>query len=99
MATAEPAGRAAPVQLDRGIAAFVLVILTWALKRYGPIVTDGVFQLIPFMTVLGAYLLFGERLTALQWVGGCILIGAAYALLIAKRQTHIRRITDAVPAS
>lgn len=72
------------------------VLLYVALKRYGPIVTDGVFQLIPFMTVLGAYLLFGERMTALQWAGGFILIGAAYALLIAKRQTHIRRIADTV---
>lgn len=62
------------------------VLLYVVLKQYGPIVSDGVFQLIPFITVLGAYVLFGERMTPLQWVGGLILIGAAYALLLAKRE-------------
>lgn len=62
------------------------VLLYVVLKQYGPIVSDGVFQLIPFVTVLGAYILFGERMSPLQWVGGCILIGASYALLLAKRQ-------------
>ncbi len=61
------------------------VMLYVVLKQYGPIVSDGVFQLIPFVTVVGAYILFGERMTPLQWVGGCVLIGAAYALLLAKR--------------
>jgi drug/metabolite transporter (DMT)-like permease len=62
------------------------VLLYVVLKKYGPIVSDGVFQLIPFLTVVGAYLLFGEHMTALQWLGGFILIGAAYALLLAKRE-------------
>ena len=64
------------------------VLLYVVLKQYGPIVSDGVFQLIPFMTVLGAYLLFGERMTSLQWVGGLVLIGASYALLTAKQRTR-----------
>ncbi len=63
------------------------VLLYVVIKQFGPIVSDGVFQLIPFMTVVGAYLLFGERMTSLQWLGGLILIGAAYALLLAKRES------------
>ena len=64
------------------------VLLYEVLRQYGPIVSDGVFQLIPFGTVLGAYLLFGERLTALQWSGGLMLVAAAYALILAKRQAQ-----------
>lgn len=66
------------------------VLLYVVLKQYGPIVTDGVFQLIPFITVFGAYLLFGERMSGMQWAGGCVLIGAAYALLTAKREVASR---------
>ncbi len=63
------------------------VLLYVVIKRYGPIVSDGVFQLIPFVTVVGAYLLFGETMTWLQWLGGFVLIGAISALLKAKRQS------------
>lgn len=64
------------------------VLLYVVIKHYGPIVADGVFQLIPFLTVVGAYILFGERMTPMQWWGGLVLIGAAYALLLAKRAIH-----------
>jgi drug/metabolite transporter (DMT)-like permease len=62
------------------------VLLYEVLKQYGPIVSDGVFQIIPFVTVLGAHLFLGEQMTRLQWFGGLVLIGAAYALLLARRQ-------------
>lgn len=63
------------------------VLLYVVVKRYGPIVSDGVFQLIPFVTVVGAYLLFGETMTWLQWMGGFVLIAAISALLKAKQQS------------
>ena len=62
-------------------------LLYVVIKHYGPIVTDGVLQVIPFVTVVGAYLLFGEVLTGLQWFGGTLLVGGSFALLRAKRQT------------
>ena len=67
------------------------VLLYVVVKQFGPIVSDGVFQLIPFVTVVGAYILFDEAMTGLQWIGGCVLILAAYALLLAKRRSMQER--------
>lgn len=69
------------------------VLLYVVIRRYGPIVSDGVFQLIPFLSVLGASLLFGERMSGLQWTGGLVMVGAAYALLAAKREARMQELS------
>ncbi len=64
------------------------ILLYVVIRQYGPIVSDGVFQLIPFLSVVGAFILFDERMTPLQWGGGVIMVIAAYALLKAKAETR-----------
>ncbi len=60
------------------------VLLYKAIQHIGPIVTDGAFQLLPFLTAVGAMFLLGEAMTGLQWTGGVFLVAAAYALLMTK---------------
>lgn len=64
------------------------VLFYQALRALGPVVAEGSLSLIPFVTFLAAHLVFGERLTRGQWLGGLLLIGAVFALLHARRELN-----------
>jgi drug/metabolite transporter (DMT)-like permease len=42
-------------------------------------------NLIPIFGVAGAYLFLGERLTAVQWIGGTLILLAVVAVLRGQR--------------
>lgn len=60
------------------------VFLYRAIGIVGPIVTEGTFSLVPFVAAFTAMLALGERLSLLQWAGGCLLVASSYLLLRAK---------------
>ena len=62
------------------------VLLYVVIRHLGPIITDGTFQLIPFLTVLGAWLLFEERMSVMQWAGGILLVAAAYFFIMTRHE-------------
>lgn len=62
------------------------VLLFHAIHRLGPVVTEGGIMSTPFITYLGAALVLGERMTAMQWCGGLLLITGGALLVGAKRQ-------------
>jgi drug/metabolite transporter (DMT)-like permease len=57
------------------------VLMYYVLDHLGAIIEGGAEMVTPFLTFLGAALLFGERLSALQWAGGLGVI-AGCALMI-----------------
>ncbi len=62
------------------------VMLYTVIRHLGPIITDGTFQLIPFLTALGAWFFLGEHMSSLQWMGGVLLVAAAYAFLVTRHE-------------
>ncbi len=54
-----------------------------ALKGVGAIVADGVLMVSPFLTVAGSAYLLGETLSALQTVGGSLLVASGVLLVVA----------------
>ena len=63
------------------------VLMYYVLDHLGAIIESGAEMMMPFLTFGGAALLFGERLTALQWLGGLGVL-AGCALMIG---AHARR--------
>jgi drug/metabolite transporter (DMT)-like permease len=63
------------------------VLMYYVLGHLGAIIESGAEMATPFVTFIGAALLFGERLSALQWAGGLGVI-AGCALMIS---AHKRR--------
>ena len=57
-----------------------------ALARLGVALSSGVILLQPFLTSTASYFLFGERLTAAQWLSGVAAVGGAVLLLNAQRR-------------
>jgi drug/metabolite transporter (DMT)-like permease len=55
-----------------------------SIKRIGLAASANLVLANPFLAALGSYLIFGERLTAVQWVFGIILL-AGCALVISVR--------------
>ena len=54
------------------------VLMYYVLGHLGAIIESGAEMVTPFVTFLGAALLFGERLSALQWAGGLgVIAGCA----------------------
>lgn len=76
------------------------VLFYRAIHALGPIASEGGLLLIPFVTAILAFAILGERLTALQWVGGFVVVLGCLALLGAKAQlalrdeAHVAAITD-----
>jgi len=68
-----------------------------AIDRLGVAVSSGVIQLQPFIVAVGSYFLFGEILSAPQWISGAVAVGGALLMLYAQRRIHlaIRRQTAA----
>ena len=57
-----------------------------ALHRLGPIVCAGVMLATPFVTYLGAALFLGEKLTAVQFLGGVSVVAGGAVLLTTRRR-------------
>jgi drug/metabolite transporter (DMT)-like permease len=53
----------------------------FSIARLGLAVSAGVVQLQPFLVAAASFVLFGERLTALQWASGAVAICGAAAML------------------
>jgi drug/metabolite transporter (DMT)-like permease len=62
-----------------------------ALRRLGVSVSSGILQLQPIFTAAGSFLIFGERLTTLQWVSGLVGVGGAVLMLAAGSIAHARQ--------
>jgi drug/metabolite transporter (DMT)-like permease len=54
-----------------------------AIRGLGTLVSDGVLMTSPFLTAVGSAFFLGERLSALQSVGGSILAGGGVLLVMA----------------
>jgi drug/metabolite transporter (DMT)-like permease len=72
------------------------VLYYMSINRLGVAVSSGVLQLHPFTTGVASVLIFGEELTAAQWVSGCIAVGGA--LLMLAVQGRLARRAAAEPA-
>ncbi|MFT3683347.1 MAG: DMT family transporter [Phycisphaerales bacterium] len=62
-----------------------------ALRRLGVSIASGILQLQPIFTAAGSFLIFGERLTTLQWASGLVGVGGAVLMLAAGSIAHKRR--------
>lgn len=67
------------------------VLMYYVLGHLGAIMESGAEMLTPFLTFSGAALLFGERMSALQWAGGLGVIVGCIVMLSA----HNRRSENA----
>lgn len=62
-----------------------------SLRRLGVSVTSGVIQLQPIITAAGSMLIFGERMTGLQWLSGLVGVGGALLMLAAGASVHTKK--------
>lgn len=58
-----------------------------SIKRLGLAVTTAVVQLQPVTVSIASLMIFGERMTALQWVTGMVAVAGAGVVLIAQQLT------------
>jgi drug/metabolite transporter (DMT)-like permease len=73
------------------------VLMIYVLHHLGAVIESGAEMLTPFLTFLGAALLFGERLSVLQWFGGLgVVAGCALMLLAHRPQPEFAVSTDAL---
>ena len=57
------------------------VLMYYVLGHLGAIIESGAEMVTPFVTFLGAAMLFGERLSGLQWAGGLgVITGCAFMI-------------------
>lgn len=56
-----------------------------SIARLGAEVSSGVLQLHPFLVGVGSLALFGERLTALQWLSGVLAVLGAMLMLSVRK--------------
>jgi drug/metabolite transporter (DMT)-like permease len=64
------------------------VLMYHVLDHLGAIIEGGAEMVTPFLTFIGAALLFGERLSALQWAGGLGVIAGSALMISAHRPNH-----------
>lgn len=57
-----------------------------AIARLGVAVSTAIVQLAPFLCAIGAYVIFDEVLSPLQWASGLVMIFGAMMLLTAEQQ-------------
>jgi drug/metabolite transporter (DMT)-like permease len=73
------------------------VLMYYVLDHLGAIVVSGAEMLTPFLTFWGAALIFGERLSMLQWAGGLGLISGCVLMVVAHRpRPELAVIRDAL---
>lgn len=70
------------------------VLFYRAILTMGPIASEGGMLLIPFQTAILAHFLLGERLSAVQWGGGALLIAGCALVIRARFTAHDRRRPD-----
>lgn len=63
-----------------------------SIARLGVAVSAGVLQLQPFGVAIGSYMLFGEVLSAGQWISGCVAVLGAMMMLGVQRLITSKRI-------
>ncbi|MBT3374855.1 MAG: DMT family transporter [Lentisphaerae bacterium] len=61
--------------------AFSHVLLYRAIHILGPVATEGGLAVLPFATALAAVLFLHEKLAALQWLGGVLLVVSCACLI------------------
>jgi len=61
------------------------VLAYYAMGRLGALVASGSQFISPFLTFAGAALLFGERLSGWQWLGGICVVSGGLAMIAAHR--------------
>ncbi len=67
------------------------VLMYYVLGHLGAIMESGAEMLTPFLTFSGAALIFGERMSALQWAGGLGVIVGSIVMLSAHFSSDTRR--------
>jgi len=73
------------------------VLMIYVLNRLGAVVEAGAEMATPFLTFCGASLIFGERLSPLQWAGGLgVVLGCALMILAHKAKPELAVSTDAL---
>jgi len=69
------------------------------LRRVGPTTASILSTVEPLVTVLLAFLVFGETLVAVQLAGGALVLGAVLALHAGRRRRHAGELAVAVGGS
>jgi drug/metabolite transporter (DMT)-like permease len=75
--------------------AFGHVLYYRGIHRLGPVVSSGIMLITPFVTYLVAALVLAERLSAVEMIGGVIVVLGGALLVVARGQ--IEKIADDVP--
>lgn len=63
------------------------VLMYYVLGHLGAIIEGGAEMVTPFLTFAGAALIFGERLSALQWAGGLGVIAGCALMISANKRS------------
>ena len=66
--------------------AFGHVLYYRGIHGIGPVVTNGITLIGPFVTYLGAAVFLDERMTVVQLIGGLAVVAGGMALLKARAQ-------------
>ena len=74
-----------PVSAAIGIVAAHVLMYT-ALKKLGAVISMSAHFASPFLTFCGGVFLFGEQLTAIQWVGGLAVISGSLLVISTYRE-------------
>ena len=73
------------------------VLMIYVLNHLGAVVEAGGEMVTPFLTFCGASIIFGERLSPLQWAGGLgVVLGCALMILAHKPKPELAVSTDAL---
>jgi drug/metabolite transporter (DMT)-like permease len=56
-----------------------------SLEILGVSVTTVFINLIPLVTVIAGFLILGDRLMPLQWIGAVLVVGGVYLTILPKR--------------
>jgi drug/metabolite transporter (DMT)-like permease len=73
------------------------VLMYYVLGHLGAIIEGGAEMATPFLTFVGAALIFGERLSALQWAGGLGVISGCALMISAHRRIPAYTGADSMP--
>ena len=53
----------------------------YAFQQLGPVVVEGGYQSVPFVSALVAFFWLGEEMSVLQWGAGCVVVAGSVLLL------------------
>ena len=70
------------------------VLAYYAMGRLGALISTGSQFVSPFLTFAGAALLFGERLSAWQWLGGLCVVTGGVSMIAAHRGRRVSLAAD-----